>query len=253
LHLALHYNQIYNFTLNHDYKFKIIIIFKDIWILKSKRVYVATLLRGSVRMKFTLPNLGLGSPLGLSKFQSLILGVKTPHIGMFFISLESYWSVDGENGLAWAIWTFTAQVMEKRKAGSQIGNLTRNHQKSGIDPTPMRVGEMRCTLGKLSRRATSLLQTSSQLEVWAKSYDRSKSRESKLGQFRDSSLGVPGQKAIRMCMPRRGTEYTTWGKVVASPESKPWWVKWVQVIPWFVPTPKRCRMSSNPFVGWIWI
>ncbi len=37
---ALQYNQIYNFTLNHDYKFKIIIVFKDIPILKSKRVYV---------------------------------------------------------------------------------------------------------------------------------------------------------------------------------------------------------------------
>jgi len=40
LHQALHYSQIYNFTLNHDYKFKIIIMFKDIWVLKSKRVYV---------------------------------------------------------------------------------------------------------------------------------------------------------------------------------------------------------------------
>jgi hypothetical protein len=26
LHQALHYNQIYNFTLNHDYKFKTIIV-----------------------------------------------------------------------------------------------------------------------------------------------------------------------------------------------------------------------------------
>jgi hypothetical protein len=40
LHQALHYNQIYNFTLNHDYKFKTIIVFTDIRILKSKRVYV---------------------------------------------------------------------------------------------------------------------------------------------------------------------------------------------------------------------
>jgi hypothetical protein len=36
------------------------------------------------------------------------------------------------------------------------------------------------------------------IEVGARSYDRPKSRESKLGQFRDSTLGVPGQKAIRM-------------------------------------------------------
>jgi hypothetical protein len=40
LHQDLHYSQIYNFTLNHDYKFKIIIMFKEIWVLKSKRAYV---------------------------------------------------------------------------------------------------------------------------------------------------------------------------------------------------------------------
>jgi len=38
---------------------------------------VATLLRGSVRMKFTLPNLGPGSPPGLLKLQSSIARAKT--------------------------------------------------------------------------------------------------------------------------------------------------------------------------------
>jgi hypothetical protein len=40
LHQTLDYNQIYNFTLDHDYKFKIIIMFKDVWVSKSKSVYV---------------------------------------------------------------------------------------------------------------------------------------------------------------------------------------------------------------------
>jgi hypothetical protein len=40
LHQALHYSQIYNFTMDHDYKFKIIIMFKDVWITKSKSMYV---------------------------------------------------------------------------------------------------------------------------------------------------------------------------------------------------------------------
>jgi hypothetical protein len=44
---------------------------------------------GSVRMKLTFLELGLGSPLGLLKLHSLIAGVKTPCIGAFFISLES--------------------------------------------------------------------------------------------------------------------------------------------------------------------
>jgi hypothetical protein len=56
-----------------------------------------------------------------------IAGVKTPRIGVFFISLKSYENVNVENELAWAIWTFAAQVMCKRRARSQTDNLTPNH------------------------------------------------------------------------------------------------------------------------------
>jgi hypothetical protein len=94
---------------------------------------VATLLWECVRMRFTLPKWGLASLSGLPKVQSSIARVKTPQIGAFFISLESYWSVDVQNGLAWPIWTFATQVMAKRKAGSQTGNSTPDHGKSGID------------------------------------------------------------------------------------------------------------------------
>jgi hypothetical protein len=91
-------------------------------------MHVATpLLEESVRMTFTLPKWGLGSPTGLPKLQSRIAGVKTPRIGVFFISLESYESVDVENELAWAIWTSAAQVIWKRRAGNQTGNLTPDH------------------------------------------------------------------------------------------------------------------------------
>jgi len=65
-------------------------------------------------MKLTLSKWRLGSPPRLPKLQSSIVGVKTPHIGVFFVSLESYRSVDVENGLTWAIWTFAAQVMAKK-------------------------------------------------------------------------------------------------------------------------------------------
>ncbi len=75
-------------------------------------------------MKLTFRKWGLGSPPRLSKLQSSITGVKTPRIGVFFISLKSYLSVDVENGLTWAIWTFATQVMAKRKAGSKTDNLT---------------------------------------------------------------------------------------------------------------------------------
>jgi len=75
-------------------------------------------------MKLTLSKWGLGSPSRLPKLQSLIAGVKTPHIRVCFISLENYQSVDVENGLAWAIWTSAAQVMAKTKAWSQTASLT---------------------------------------------------------------------------------------------------------------------------------
>jgi hypothetical protein len=152
----------------------------------------------SVRMRLTLPKVRTWNPPGLSQFQSSTIEGKTPHLEVFFIPLERPWSVNVENGLAWAIWTFAAQVMVKRRAGSQTGSLTPDHKKSGIDPIPVCADGVQHTVGKLLRRATSLLQTSSQSEVWAASYECPKSRESKPGQFRDSSLGVPGIKAIWM-------------------------------------------------------
>jgi hypothetical protein len=87
----------------------------------------------------------------------LIAKVKTPRIEAFFISLEIYQNLDVENGLTLAIWTSTTQVMAKRKVGSQTGNLTPDHKKSGINPTLMRARGMRHTVGKLSTRATTLL------------------------------------------------------------------------------------------------
>jgi hypothetical protein len=78
-------------------------------------------------MRLTLLKWGLGNPLEFPKLQTSIAGVKTPHIEAFFISLESYQIVDVENGLAWAIWTSAAQVMPKRKAGSQTSSLTPDH------------------------------------------------------------------------------------------------------------------------------
>jgi len=51
-------------------------------------------------MTLTLPKWGLGSPLGLLKLQSSIAWVKTSSLEAFFISLESYQSLDVENSLA---------------------------------------------------------------------------------------------------------------------------------------------------------
>jgi len=57
----------------------------------------------SVRMGLTLPKVRTWSPLGLPQLQSSITEVKTPRLKVFFIPLEFFWSVDVDNGLAWAI------------------------------------------------------------------------------------------------------------------------------------------------------
>jgi hypothetical protein len=82
---------------------------------------------GSVRSPLTLPKMGVWSPSGLPKTQKTIVGVKTPSIEVLFIPLERSWSVDVQNGLAWAIWTSAAQVMGKRRARSQTSSLTPDH------------------------------------------------------------------------------------------------------------------------------
>ncbi len=85
----------------------------------------------SVRMTLTLLKWGLGSPLGLPKLQSSIAGVKTPCLEAFLMPLKRYWSVDVENVLTRAIWTYVAQVMATRR----VGEL--NWQ---FDSRPLKVG-----------------------------------------------------------------------------------------------------------------
>jgi len=66
------------------------------------------------------PKWELGSPLRLPKLQSSIAKVKTLRIGVIFISLESYRSVDVENGFTWVIWTFAAHIMAKEGSGVKL-------------------------------------------------------------------------------------------------------------------------------------
>jgi hypothetical protein len=108
------------------------------------------------------------------------------------------------------------------KTGSQIANLTPDQKKSGIDPIYLAASDVPHIVGKLSTRATTLLQIASRSEVCSRSYMASKSRESWLAQFRDSHAGVPREsresrdkKAISMWAPWSNAEYTIGSKVVA--------------------------------------
>jgi hypothetical protein len=77
------------------------------------------------------------------------------------------------------------QVTAKRRA---------NQKKSIIDPIYLVAEDVQHIVGKLSTRATTLLQTTSRSKVCSQSYGAPKSRETPLSQFRDSHSGVPGEK-----------------------------------------------------------
>jgi hypothetical protein len=77
-----------------------------------------------------------------------------------------------------------------------------------------------------------------ELQLWFRPHSN---RRSELGNMSSQSLGSPTRdsfgtppwesrekNAIRMWFPRSNAKNTIWGKAVASPESGPWWVKWVQ-------------------------
>jgi hypothetical protein len=86
--------------------------------------------------------------------------------------------------------------MVERRAMSQISSLTPNHKKSGIGPIPACAGGVRYTVRKLLRRTTSLLQTSSQSKVGARSYECLKPRD---GIVSGLHFGSPREKVSFGC------------------------------------------------------
>ncbi len=101
---------------------------------------------------------------------------------------------------------------------------------------------MRHTVGNFLTRATTLLETSLQLEACIGSYAPSKLRESQLLEWE--------QKTIWMWPPWRGAEYTIRGKGGGFPQV------WAMVslvclsCPWLVLTPKVLQLCTNHFV-WV--
>jgi hypothetical protein len=89
-------------------------------------------------MTLTLSKWGLGSPARLPKLQSSIARVKTPRLDALFISLESYRSVDVENGLCMSHLDIFSTSYGKKKGHES------NWQ---FDSRPLKVGkstQLRC-------------------------------------------------------------------------------------------------------------
>jgi len=201
----------------------------------------------SVRMRLALPKVGTWNPPGLPQFQSSIAKVKTPRLDKFFILLERSWSVDSKMAshepfghLQHKLW-----LKEGPRVKMAVWLPTTKSQES---TRPMRV-QVECdtplerSWGELQVCFRPRPNQNSEPRVISSQSTRSPIRDS-FGTPKDSSLGVLGLKAIRMRVRQNNAKNTIWGKVVASPESGPWWVKWVQAVvnqmspccPWLVPT-----------------
>jgi len=126
------------------------------------------------------------------------------------------------NGLTLLIWTSETQVIAKRRAGSQTTSLTPDQNKSGIDPIYLATENLRHTIGNLSMRATTLLQTALRSEVYLQNYGAPKLRESRWRNFGTPTRKSQERKTIWMWASWRGPKYTIKGKVVASPKSGLW-------------------------------
>jgi hypothetical protein len=120
------------------------------------------------------PMLGIGVLMESWNFREQLQREKAFALRSYLYHWKSYWSVDVQNGLAWPIWPSVTQVMAKRKAESQTGNLTPDHGKSRIYSIPLRAGGVQHAIGKLSMKATTSVQTPSQLEVCTISYSPAK-------------------------------------------------------------------------------
>jgi hypothetical protein len=116
--------------------------------------------------------------------------------------------------------------------------------------------DVRHTVGKLSTRATTLLQTALRSEVCSQSYGASKSRESHRAGFRDSRAGLPGvaglpgEKSHLDVSPVESHRVYYKGEGGGFPQVRAVVSLVCPCCPWLVPTPKVFQLCTNHFV-WV--
>jgi len=144
--------------------------------------------------------------------------------------------------------------MAKRRAGSQIGNqtasLTPDQKKSGIDPIHLAADDVPHTVGKLSTRATTLLQTALRSEVCSQSYGDPKLWESLLVGFQDSHAGVLGEKSHLDVGPMERSKVYYKGEGAGFPQVRAVVSLVCPCCPWLVVAPKVFQLCTNHFV-WV--
>jgi hypothetical protein len=140
--------------------------------------------------------------------------------------------------------------MAKRRARSQIASLTPDQKKLGIDPIYLVAEGVRHTVGKLSTRVTTLLQTASRSKVCSQSYGAPKLRESHLARFRDSHSGVPREKSHLNVGSMASHRVYYKGEGGGFPQVRAMVSLVCPCYPWLVLAPKVLQLCTNHFV-WV--
>ncbi len=140
--------------------------------------------------------------------------------------------------------------MPKRKARSQIANLTLDQKKSGIGPIYLVADNVPHTVEKLSTRATTLFETTPWFEVWSQSYGAPKSRESWMARFRDSLSGVPGEKSHLDVGPMERCRVYYKGEGGGFPQVQAVVSFVCLCCPWLILAPKVQQLCTNHLV-WV--
>jgi hypothetical protein len=106
------------------------------------------------------------------------------------------------------------------------------------------------TVGKLSTRATTLLQTTSRSKVCSQSYGAPKSRKSQMARFRDSHLGVLREKNhLNVGFVASHKVYYK-GEGGGFPQVRAVVNLMCSCCPWFVLAPRVFQLCTNHFV-WV--
>jgi hypothetical protein len=148
------------------------------------------------------------------------------------------------------IWTSETQVMAKKRARIQIRSLTPDQKKSEIDPIYLSSDNKQHIVGKLSTRATTLLQIAPQSEVCSQSYGAPKSRKFPLARFRDSHTWVPREKNHLDVGPVERSRVYYKGEGGGFPQVRAVVSLVCLCCPWLVLTPKVLQLCTNHFV-WV--
>jgi len=189
-----------------------------------------------------LEKLEVWSPLGLPNVQSSTARPKTPCIRVFLVSLERSWNADIENGLALAIWTATAQVMGKRKPGSQTGSRESTSSRRHLEECD-----------------TTLESSRQELQHWFKTRPNPSSGRGAMavqssGSLAGTLLGLHFGSPNKMCHSDVASttsrkEYSK-GEGGGFPPSPSRGESYVSKCPWQVPTPKGVPNAKLTRFGW---